>query len=1025
MPINKRFPWICGCLLWLVSGGAIQAQESIGHVPGDTHLAVQDTVRISGTVRHAETGLPLAGESVSARDGFGNVRLSALTDSAGRYQIDQLRPGSYKVTAGGNSELLMELYPDLICRSPRRCDWSSGTTLELEAGSEIDGVDFELDPGGSLTGRVTLSTTGEPGAGVRIWVQKTDTFFERYSDLDADGRFEIRGLYGGDYWVYAPALGIFASGVGVVYPGVICDKYQCPIELGTPVPVEIGEQTSGIDFQLRGFSRIAGRITETGSGAPLADIRLTLWTADAEFPEFARTDSDGFYSYDRLFPETYFLRAGHPDYLDERYDNISCALVGQPCPMGTPIELPLEAEATDIDFQLDRGGRIEGTVTDRTGEPVSQPAGIAIFDASGDIAQYSDYDVSTGIWRSFPLPPGTYTAQTRADFDFANVIWNGRVCDTVWRECPTTTGDAIEVFSNETITGIDFVLPRLGKISGTVIDAETGEAVSGRIQLWSENGELLDTKFLDSNDGTFELEHLRLGTYYLTTLAHDGHLDRVHGGGICFGPDCDPTSGTPLVIEYDQVLDGIVIPLEPGGEISGTLFDDTGAPQSDWIWLYDTQGRFLRQSRSDSAGSWTLNGLAAGSYFIQALESSFGEFYHQIWGGGHCYHSCDPTRGAVIQLAERGSVTGIDIVFDERFGSLQGVLTHAETGEPVPGILMRKWAEPSVETATTDSEGRYIFTRVTDAPLQLSTAGAPDWLDQVWPEIPCPPTGCEQLLDQGQTVVVPADTELTGFDFALEADQGCEDPSALCLGDNRFRAFATWNSEDNQGVGTAIPLTTDSGYFHFFSPDNVEILVKVLDGCFVNGAYWLFAAGLTNLEVELTVQDLVSGVERQYTSQNGQIFAPIQDIRAFYDCPGSIPIVESPERVTTTTPATELAKGLGCVPDGTTACLNEGRFRVEMIRDTSTEDPRPAFAEMLTSDTAYFWFFTSNNVEILVKVLDACDTFDQFWIFTSGLTNVGTTLTITDTQTGQVWTRETQLDQPYPPAIETEVFSCP
>lgn len=60
-----------------------------------------------------------------------------------------------------------------------------------------------------------------------------------------------------------------------------------------------------------------------------------------------------------------------------------------------------------------------------------------------------------------------------------------------------------------------------------------------------------------------------------------------------------------------------------------------------------------------------------------------------------------------------------------------------------------------------------------------------------------------------------------------------------------------------------------------------------------------------------------------------------------------------------------------------------------------------------------------------MKVLDACDTFGRFWIFTSGLTDVGTTLTITDTQTGQVWTRETELGQPYPPVIETEVFECP
>jgi hypothetical protein len=49
------------------------------------------------------------------------------------------------------------------------------------------------------------------------------------------------------------------------------------------------------------------------------------------------------------------------------------------------------------------------------------------------------------------------------------------------------------------------------------------------------------------------------------------------------------------------------------------------------------------------------------------------------------------------------------------------------------------------------------------------------------------------------------------------------------------------------GVGWGVPLTSESGYFWFFDPDNVEITVKILDGRAVNGKYWVFIASMTDV----------------------------------------------------------------------------------------------------------------------------------------------------------------------------------
>ena len=50
-------------------------------------------------------------------------------------------------------------------------------------------------------------------------------------------------------------------------------------------------------------------------------------------------------------------------------------------------------------------------------------------------------------------------------------------------------------------------------------------------------------------------------------------------------------------------------------------------------------------------------------------------------------------------------------------------------------------------------------------------------------------------------------------------------------------------------------LETMPGLFYFFSWDNPEVLVKVVNGCGVNGHYWVFGSGATDLEYEIRVVD--------------------------------------------------------------------------------------------------------------------------------------------------------------------------
>jgi PKD repeat protein len=113
------------------------------------------------------------------------------------------------------------------------------------------------------------------------------------------------------------------------------------------------------------------------------------------------------------------------------------------------------------------------------------------------------------------------------------------------------------------------------------------------------------------------------------------------------------------------------------------------------------------------------------------------------------------------------------------------------------------------------------------------------------------------------------------------------DSETLCLNNGRFAVTAEWTKPDlTSGHGTGVRLTGDSGYFWFFDPANIEVVTKVLNGCGISNAYWVFAAGLTNVKVELKVIDTQTGIV--YTKENplNTAFAPIQDTSAF---PSSCP----------------------------------------------------------------------------------------------------------------------------------------
>lgn len=89
----------------------------------------------------------------------------------------------------------------------------------------------------------------------------------------------------------------------------------------------------------------------------------------------------------------------------------------------------------------------------------------------------------------------------------------------------------------------------------------------------------------------------------------------------------------------------------------------------------------------------------------------------------------------------------------------------------------------------------------------------------------------------------------------------------------------------------------------------------------------------------------------------------------------------------------------GCVPSPTVLCLQDGRFRVEVAWADFEGGSGPGRPIPLPDreDSGLFWFFDPANIELTVKVLDACVLNDHFWVFVASGSTVEYTLTVTDT----------------------------
>lgn len=273
------------------------------------------------------------------------------------------------------------------------------------------------------------------------------------------------------------------------------------------------------------------------------------------------------------------------------------------------------------------------------------------------------------------------------------------------------------------------------------------------------------------------------------------------------------------------------------------------------------------------------------------------------------------------------------------------------------------------------------------------------------------------------------------LELSPEPPSGCAqaagstpEPTAVCLGGGRFRFEVTWESphDGRTGAGMMRRLTDTTGVVTFFNPDNVELVFKVLDGTEANGRHWVFYGGLTDLAYTLTVTDTQTGETKSYRNEAGDLCGE-GDTSAFAAAGASSAALDGMRPLGSFSAGQHAAwveslrAGPGCPTDA--LCLAGGRFEATVDWTNPATGLVGSGRPLLgTDNTGYMTFFSPDNVEVAIKVLDGRAFNDSYWVFATGLTDLDYTITVKDTLERVTKTYSSQDAGPFCAIRDLEAF---
>lgn len=625
--------------------------------PGETTdlgtILVRATAGIAGRVTD-RAGEPIAGAEVGVwyrAEGTDLRSRTVKTRSDGRWRIPGTGDGrilSLWATARG------------YARQERRDLSPADQPFEfaLERASRILGR-VQFAEGGSppeFAVRVERETGEEDVEGFPGMVFEPSVAFEQ-SFTDPGGSFRLEDIAPGSYTLIVRAAGRAPARRTGLAVGVGRDA-----EAGT-ILLFPGRKLRGSVVALSDHSPIAGAAIQAllphGTAFPLGP---------PEMGPSALSGPDGRFVLEGLEAGAYIVTASHGEFASSE----------------TRVEIPSEGEPEEVVLELGRGGRLEGTVRDGRGQPVSG-AMIGLLRGPFDFADARFAETgSDGRYRFERVAPGSYSLS--------------RFLERPGVGPGTRVTTKTATVSEGATTVVDFGEEPRVRLSGRVLKG--GKPVGRAALFFTPAGQAPFGSFATATSddhGGYDIELDSGGSYVVVVRPPD-----MEGGPAAGGP--------PIEIRVPDTAQAYLDLVLPAPGISGRITDAAGQPVSQAFVVAVREGA----GPNDPSGRAYTETGASGSYAIESLPAGT----YRVTASAPGYRIAE----AFPVIVQEGATPPVNFVL-EPGRTLRGKVVDPG-GRPVPNALVFVAPAGSSEGVppadTTDANGEFSVTAPSEGALDLT-----------------------------------------------------------------------------------------------------------------------------------------------------------------------------------------------------------------------------------------------------------------------------------------------------------------
>ncbi len=524
-------------------------------------------------------------------------------------------------------------------------------------------------PTGRITGRVVALDSGRPVKRARVFINAQELQGGRGALTDDTGVYDFTELPAGRYTISVSKSGFVSLSYG----------QRRPLQAGTPLQLNDGQQIRGVDFQLPRGSVIGGRVLdEDGEPMPGVSVRVMQYRYQQGDRRLVpagngQTDDKGQFRVWGLMPGEYYVNAvarsggpfggfgpgGFGGFGGGRGGPGGGGRGGGPAAGGTAgeqetvnyaptyypgvssvndakaVTLGLSQELLDISFsmQLVKMSRVTGHVTNPDGTPVTSGTINLTLDASAARgnqigATFGGRIQWDGAFTMVNVPPGRYLLRARGEdsdvpqFAALPLTINGLDLDDM----------TVVLQPGATINGVVTFLGASSPPDPTqfrITAPSTDQAAFGP----QPNARL-------DRDGKFSLAGVPSGLHFLRAAgnARGWNLKSVSIGGR-------DVTDTPIELRSGEALSNVAIVFtDRTTEINGTITNQQGAPASEYTVLafpadaslWRPQARQIMTARPDQTGQYRIRGLPPGDYYIVTVDpAEQGEWFEPSYLDEH------------------------------------------------------------------------------------------------------------------------------------------------------------------------------------------------------------------------------------------------------------------------------------------------------------------------------------------------------------------------------------------------------